>query len=98
MDICESCRVYGLEPKECSFVSGKPMEKPNIVLIHCVKNGNRELKLLDPLYVHQENGRYSDEILKIYEKQMNFKEKRLLLYGKNGIMNHNRVRRFSDGC
>ena len=72
VDICESCRVYGLEPKEMRFVSGKPMEKPNIVLIHCVKNGNRELKLLDPLYVHQENGRYSDEILKIYEKTNEF--------------------------
>ncbi len=72
VDICESCRVYGLEPKEMRFVSGKPMEKPNIVLIHCVKNGNRELKLLDPLYVHQENGTYSDEILKIYEKTNEF--------------------------
>lgn len=68
VDICESCRRYRLEPKEMRFVSGKPMEKPNIVLIHCVKNGNRELKLLNPLYVHEKNGDYSPDILKIYEK------------------------------
>ncbi|MCI5688962.1 MAG: tRNA1(Val) (adenine(37)-N6)-methyltransferase [Emergencia sp.] len=69
VDICESCRKYRLEPKEMRFVSGKPMEKPNIILVHCVKNGNRELRLLDPLYVHREDGSYSEEILKIYEKK-----------------------------
>lgn len=68
-DICESCRRYGLEPKEMCFVSGKPMEKPNILLVHCVKGGNRELRILKPLSVHTENGDYSEEILKMYEKK-----------------------------
>lgn len=68
VDICEGCRKACLEPKELRFVSGKPFEKPNILLVHCVKGGNRELKLLEPLYVHDEEGNYSREILKIYEK------------------------------
>lgn len=68
-DICESCRKYGLEPKEMCFVSGKPMEKPNILLVHCVKGGNSELRILKPLSVHTENGDYSEEILKLYEKR-----------------------------
>lgn len=68
VDICESCRNYGLEPKEMRFISGKPLEKPNIILVHCVKNGKRELRLLEPLYVHNEDGSYAEEILKIYEK------------------------------
>lgn len=67
-DICETCRKYRLEPKEMRFVSGKPGEIPNILLVHCTKNGNKELKILTPLAVHEENGNYSQEILKIYEK------------------------------
>ena len=66
-DIVECCRKYRLEPKELRFVSGKPMEKPNILLVRCVKNGNRELKILAPLSVYNMCG-YSEEILKIYEK------------------------------
>ncbi|MEY8369522.1 tRNA1(Val) (adenine(37)-N6)-methyltransferase [Anaerovoracaceae bacterium 42-11] len=69
VDICESCRKHGLEPKEMRFVSGKPLEKPNIILVHCVKHGNRELRFLHPLYVHNEDGSYSEEVLKIYEKK-----------------------------
>lgn len=69
IDICESCRKHKLEPKEMRFVSGKPMEKPNILLVHCVRNGNRQLKILDPLAVRDENGGYTDEIRRIYEKQ-----------------------------
>lgn len=68
IDIAEGCRKYKLEPKELRFVSGKPMEKPNILLIHCVKHGNPELRVLPPLAVHNEDGSYTGEILKIYEK------------------------------
>lgn len=68
VDICESCRKHRLEPKELRFVSGKPMEKPNIVLVHCVKNGNRELKFLEPGYVHEPGGAYSQWVLQIYER------------------------------
>lgn len=68
VDICEACRKYRLEPKEMRFVSGKPGEKPNIILVHCTKNGNRELKILEPIAVHDKKGNYTQEILTIYEK------------------------------
>ena len=68
VDICTSCRRHHLEPKELCFVSGKPFEKSNIILIHCTKYGNPELRILDPLFVHNEDGSYSQEILKLYEK------------------------------
>ena len=70
IDICESCRKHRLEPKELRFVSGKPMDKPNILLVHCVKNGNRQLKVLDPLAVRNEDGDYTEEICEIYEKNL----------------------------
>ena len=68
IDIATCCRKYKLEPKELRFVSGKPMEKPNILLVHCVKHGNPELRVLPPLAVHNEDGSYTNEILNIYEK------------------------------
>jgi len=68
VDICEVCRKLHMEPKELRFVSGKPLEKPNIILVHCVKNGNRELKILKPLHVREENDAFSREINEIYER------------------------------
>ena len=70
VDIITGCRRHKLEPKEVRFVSGKPMEKPNILLIHCVKHGKPELRFLPPLAVHNDDGSYTDEILKIYEKEI----------------------------
>lgn len=68
VDICESCRNHKLEPKQMRFVSGRPGEKPNILLVHCVKNGNRELRIMKPLFVHNVDESYSTEIKGIYHK------------------------------
>ena len=69
VDICFYCRKYKLEPKELRFVSPDKNTAANIVLVHCVKHGNPELKMLDPLYVYEEDhSGYTEEILKIYER------------------------------
>lgn len=68
VDICYLCRTHGLEPKEMRFVSPKVDKAANILLLHCVKNGGSELKVLDPLYIYNEDGTYTQEILDIYEK------------------------------
>ena len=67
-DIFALCRKYRLEPKELRLVSGKPMERPNILLIHCCKNGKPEMRIAPQMHVHEENGDYNREILTIYEK------------------------------
>jgi len=68
VDICSSCRKHKLEPKHMRFVSPDKNKAPNIVLIHCVKQGGANLKFLDPLYVYDENGDYTKEINEIYER------------------------------
>lgn len=68
VDIFCCCRKYRLEPKEIRFVAPKKGETPNIVLVHCVKNGGAELKILDDLYVYESKGVYTEEIEKIYER------------------------------
>ncbi|MGN0658859.1 MAG: tRNA1(Val) (adenine(37)-N6)-methyltransferase [Emergencia sp.] len=67
-DICSCCRQHHLEPKELQFVSGKPSESPNIVLVHCSRNGNPGLKIGPQGHVHEEDGSYSREILRLYER------------------------------
>ncbi|MCQ4637987.1 tRNA1(Val) (adenine(37)-N6)-methyltransferase [Anaerovorax odorimutans] len=68
VDIFSLCRKYGLEPKEMRLVAPRAGQIPNIVLIHCVKGGGPELRLLETLFVYKAEGVYSDEIQRIYER------------------------------
>ena len=68
VDLFYYCRKHGLEPKKIRFVAPRQGAKPNIVLLHCVKGGGRELDFLEELYVYDEAGKYTAEIMKIYEK------------------------------
>ncbi|MDD4564506.1 MAG: tRNA1(Val) (adenine(37)-N6)-methyltransferase [Eubacteriales bacterium] len=68
VDISILCRRYNLEPKKLRLVSPNRDTAPNLLLIHCVKYGMPELKFLAPLYVYQEDGSYTSEIMNLYEK------------------------------
>lgn len=69
VDICILCRQHKLEPKELRLVSPNRDTAPNILLLHCVKHGRPELRFLDPLYVYNEDGSYTDEIERLYERR-----------------------------
>ncbi|NTV89028.1 MAG: tRNA1(Val) (adenine(37)-N6)-methyltransferase [Clostridiales bacterium] len=66
VDIICLMRKYSLEPKYLRFVHPAPYKKPAMILIRGTKNGNAQLKVLEPLYVHDEAGKYSAEINRIY--------------------------------
>ncbi len=68
VDIMFLLRNNKLEPKEIRFVHSKQNEKPNLVLIKAVKNAKEFLKIDKPLIIYNDNGTYTDEILKIYGK------------------------------
>ncbi len=68
VDIFENCRKYKLEPKELQMVYSKINSKPTLILIKATKNANKYLKINEPLYIYKEDGSYTDEILKIYNK------------------------------
>ena len=68
-DIMYYCRKHGLEPKDLRMVVPKPGEAPNIVLIHCIKGGGRELNVMKELAVYNKDGGYSEEIEHIYERK-----------------------------
>ncbi len=65
-DIFVSARTNKLEPKLMRFVHPKPSKAPNLVLIKFVRSAKPELKILEPLYVHKEDGGYDDEIIRTY--------------------------------
>lgn len=68
VDLFESCRRWGLEPKTIRFVVPEAGQAPNIVLVHCVLGGGRELSYLPQLAVYNGSGHYSDDIQRIYER------------------------------
>ena len=69
VDILSLMRKYRLEPKEIRFVHSKAKEKPTLVLVKGVKYSGKFLKVLEPLIVYEDNGEYTDELLKIYHKE-----------------------------
>lgn len=68
VDLFCKAREVGLEPKELRLVCPRQGEPPNILLVHFLKGGGKELKILPTLNVYESGGEYSDEILAIYEK------------------------------
>lgn len=68
-DIFEYLKKYRLEPKEIRFVQPSAEKAPNEVLVKAVKNGGKFLKVREPLIIYDNNGKYSKEILQIYEKE-----------------------------
>jgi len=67
MDILETFKKYKIAPKRIRFVYPKLKKEANTVLIEGIKNGSQDgLKILAPLYVHEEDGSYSSEVKEIY--------------------------------
>lgn len=68
VDILSLMRKYKIEPKILKFVSPNKNKEPNLILIKGIKNANSFLKVEKNLYVYNEDGKYTKEILKIYNK------------------------------
>lgn len=69
VDILYYLRQYKLEPKALRFIQPKENKEPNLVLIKAVKNAGYQLTLEKPLIIYNNDGEYTDEILKIYNKK-----------------------------
>ena len=68
VDIFSIMRKERIEPKKIKFVYPDKNKKANLVLIKGVKLGNPFLEYEDNLYVYDENGNYTKDILEIYNK------------------------------
>ena len=68
IEIIDIMKKNNIEPKRIQFIYPKENSESNLVLIDGRKNGNPGLKILKPLIVHNNDGSYSDEVLKIFGK------------------------------
>ena len=66
IEIIEEMKKNRIEPKKIQFIYPGKDKEANILLIEGVKNGNPGLKILPPLYSH-ENNEYTSEIKKYFK-------------------------------
>lgn len=68
IDIAETLKNAKLEPRDIRLVSSRMGEEPKFVLIRSIKDGGRNLRFMKPLAIYEEDGSYTRDILKIYER------------------------------
>ena len=62
VDIITMMRKNNIEPKKMLLIYPKIGKNANILLIEGMKNGKPGLKILDPIYSHNENNEYTEEL------------------------------------
>jgi len=67
VEVVEEMKKNNIEPKRVQFVYPKKNTEANIMLIEGSKNGKPGLKILPPIYSHQDNGEYTEEVKKYFE-------------------------------
>lgn len=70
VDILSEMRLNKMEPKRIRFVYSNYESESKLVLIEAVKNGKPFLKTEKPLYIYNNDGSYTNEVLKIYNKDL----------------------------
>ena len=66
LEIVDIMKKYNIEPKRVRFIYPKLNSESNLVLIEGRKNGKKGIKLLPPLFVHNNDGSYTEEVLKMF--------------------------------
>lgn len=68
VDIMYEMRKNKMEPKRIRFVYSNQRSESKLVMIEAVKNGKSSVRIEEPLFIYNDDGSYTDEILKIYNK------------------------------
>jgi tRNA1Val (adenine37-N6)-methyltransferase len=65
IEIINVMKINNIEPKRIQFIYSKKGLEANSILIEGMKNGNPDVKIEEPLYVHNKNGEYTVQIKKM---------------------------------
>ena len=68
-DVLCLMRKYGIEPKFMRLVHPQPYKKANLILVRGIRGARPYFKILEPLYVYNPDGSYTDEINRIYHRE-----------------------------
>ncbi|MDO5557138.1 MAG: tRNA1(Val) (adenine(37)-N6)-methyltransferase [Clostridia bacterium] len=69
-EIIVKLRQRNLEPKKIRFIHSREDSQAKMVLIKAVKGGKEFTEIDKPLIIYKKDGSYSEEILKIYNKEV----------------------------
>ncbi len=68
IEIIELMKKHNIEPKRMRLIYPKINMESNLVLIEGRKNGKEGLKILPPLYIHNDDSSYTSEVLEMFGK------------------------------
>ncbi len=66
IEIFELFRKYNIEPKRLRMVYPKGGKEANMILVEGIKGGKTGLKIEKPLFVYDDNNKYTDEVRKMF--------------------------------
>ena len=67
IEILDELKKYKLTPKVIQFIYPNINKESKLFMIKATKGGKPGLKVIDGIYVHNEDGTYRDEIKEIFE-------------------------------
>lgn len=67
IEIIELMLKNNIEPKKIRFIYPKVDKECNIILIEGVKDGKSGIKIMPPLFVHNDDGTYTEEIKSMFQ-------------------------------
>ena len=67
IEIIEIMKKHLIEPKRIQFCHSKTDKEGKILLIEGIKYGKPGLRILPPLFTHNNDGQYSSEVLEMFK-------------------------------
>ena len=68
-DIICAMRKYKIEPKRIRFVHSHLGDAPKLVLVEGIFGAKSSVKILEPLYIYNDDNTFTDEIKKLYNEE-----------------------------
>lgn len=71
IDILNMMQKYDIEPKRIRFVYPKYNRESHVLLVEGLYKGKKGIKIEPPLYAHNDDGSYSQEVKKMFGEDIN---------------------------
>lgn len=71
IDILNIMQKYDIEPKRIRFVYPKYHKESHVILVEGLYKGKKGIKIEPPLYAHNNDGSYSNEVRKMFGEDIN---------------------------
>ena len=68
-DVIDTLKKHNFSINKVQFIYPKEDKESNLFMIEAIKDGNSGVKFLKPLYIHNEDGSYREEIIKLFKNK-----------------------------